>query len=313
MSRITYPSSPSRSSAQTRSSQFSSAHFRILFTLGSIVFLSAATLTFVRGPWLRVTRITVEGATPAINADVLQAGNRILDRSYAWMIPGRFFPAVRPDALETELLRQFPRIADVSIQKDFPETITISLTERTLFAVFCGGRPHENAMPLLPVPPCVWIDVEGFAYERAPETTGSLMLKIISEGAPPTLGIKIMEHNAIQTMHAVKKHIEDIGLRITQFIILADVPSELRAITHEGIMLILKQDGDSAKTATAMPPIVTAARINREKRVISETGSRAAEADRSAITAQSVGISTPPSVMAIGVPIPSTSSLRSFV
>ncbi|MDP3729307.1 MAG: hypothetical protein Q8R26_00925 [bacterium] len=71
------------------------------------------------------------------------------------------------------------------------QTIVIEVIERERFAIWCGGGI------------CYWIDQNGVVFEEAPETQGSLILKISEQDALVVLNKPIVEDRFIKNLLGV--------------------------------------------------------------------------------------------------------------
>lgn len=232
--------------------------------LGCMVFaaLLAGMIAALRHPRARLSEIAVSGLEAISEQSVRDAVARELAGSYAFVIPRGSFFLTRPRTLAAMLERAIPRIKTAAVVKEFPDTLRVSVLERSPWGIMCqeairsevGGRRSETGTgsenpPLstlhsLPSV-CVYIDETGFAFEPAPHSSGSLVIKVRSDGPPPAVGAHAVEPGLMERFRFLGGETERVaGTRVVEYRLLSGVPSEIRTLTEEGFEVIFRRDDD---------------------------------------------------------------------
>ena len=122
---------------------------------------------FLRLPYFQISAIEVRGAE-TIEAESLRAllaDSLRGDRWHLWPRSNILF--LSPRTLETMLKSRYAEIRDVSVEKRFPNAISVSVTERTIWAVYCVKVPEGRQ--------CFFMDRDGVVFRKAPLVEGEKM------------------------------------------------------------------------------------------------------------------------------------------
>ena len=94
----------------------------------------------------QISNITISGNQKLANADIQ---NAVLSHSNQKIVSVGFLQIwskniliISTDALTGNLLKEFPRIESVLVQKNLPKSLTIKIKEREPYAVFCDQSNH---------------------------------------------------------------------------------------------------------------------------------------------------------------------------
>ncbi|HBB44215.1 MAG: hypothetical protein UW27_C0003G0043 [Parcubacteria group bacterium GW2011_GWA1_44_13] len=149
-------------------SQIWFSRFIILVLLGLIFFVAGGGVSHNK-KW-QIIQINVEGAN-AVSTDEVRAialdkiiGNYFL--VYA-RNNSHLFPV---GEINQTLLHTFPRIASVSAVRDDEHTITINISERKPYALWCVEEPSSKD--------CWFIDEGGFVFDKAPEFSKGVYIEV---------------------------------------------------------------------------------------------------------------------------------------
>lgn len=138
----------------------------------------------VRSPAFQVEKINIEGTSEVSTSTVmslLQAS--IINKGFGLAAPHDGWNAmlgfgnmlIWPDALPTSTIAVVPRLAGVTISKNyFLHTINVTATERTPFAVWCVMPNTASASDER----CFWFDSQGIAFANTLDTEGGAILVI---------------------------------------------------------------------------------------------------------------------------------------
>jgi hypothetical protein len=194
----------------------------------------------VRAPAFQTDKITVEGnsAVPTQEImDLLQAG--VIRRNDELTAPNSGLKAmlgfnnllIWPDTLPTSTIATIPQLAGVTIAKNyFLHTITITVTERQPFAVWCQ----------MPADDCYWFDSTGIAFEHTLDTAGGAIEVIhdySSSTAPLDLGEPVLSPEFMPNLISILNVLQQSGIGVAD-ISLQDISlQQINVTTAEGPML----------------------------------------------------------------------------
>ncbi|OIP66547.1 MAG: hypothetical protein COV32_00515 [Candidatus Yonathbacteria bacterium CG10_big_fil_rev_8_21_14_0_10_43_136] len=158
------------------------SRFIILVLLGLIFFVAGGGVSHNK-KW-QIIQINVEGAN-AVSSDEVRAIalERILGNYF--LIYSRNNSYLFPESeIAQTLLHTFPRISSVSAFRDDEHTITINISERKPYALWCEMQISKD---------CWFIDEGGFVFDKAPD---------FSKGAYIEVYGKLVEKNAGEPLRA---------------------------------------------------------------------------------------------------------------
>lgn len=265
-SRIVYTSRERgyKKSFSRRKAIFILAFLLLFFTIGGAIYL-------LRLPRWQVQKVQVEGLGTLREEEVIAKAFQFLDGSYAYLIPRRSVAVAPIEQLEHFLRKEFPIISSVNVDREYPHTLKIYIKERELWAMYCVFG-SEQFPPSVFLPPggggeeggqvptqgkCVYIDETGFAYEKAPNSTGSLILKVRSDGEAVSLASQAIPSGKAEKLRRIsevfkqKLDIETVGYEL-----FSKIPDEARAVTAAGFKIWLKLDDDIENTAKVLKTVL---------------------------------------------------------
>jgi len=190
----------------------------------------------VLSPAFQVKKITIDGASAVptstimnlLQASVIRANDSPFGKnSGSKAMLGFNNMLIWPDALSASAVATIPQLAGVTISKDyFFHTITVTVTERAPFAVWCA-TPHSESGSENTVgqagsndpdanEQCYWFDNQGIAFAPTLDTQGNAIM-IVHDYAPTsalTLGGAVLSPefmpNLISIINALKASNLDI-------------------------------------------------------------------------------------------------------
>lgn len=152
---------------------------------------------------------------------------------YAPFIPKSSFFLVSGEKIKKALVEKFPRIEEATADKNFPDTLVVSIKERKLWGIFCGAQN------------CAYVDKNGVLYEEAPSSQGSLILKITSDAERFSIPSRALDDLTIQKMEALYRGLkEKLGLDVIGFQLFSKIPGEIRVMVSDGFKIYFNRDDD---------------------------------------------------------------------
>ncbi len=123
---------------------------------------------FLFSKYFWVDKVVIEGYARTTESELRTHIDQWLSKR-TWVMPLRrpswLFSAT---ALTADLLVSFPTLKEVTIDRDFPRGIHVSVVEYAAWGVLCQGEPEK----------CFWIDRAGVAFATAPQFSGLIVPKI---------------------------------------------------------------------------------------------------------------------------------------
>jgi cell division septal protein FtsQ len=132
------------------------------------------------------------------------------------------------------LITDFPRILSLEVQKNiFKKTIDIKIIERREAGIFCGNE-------------CYYIDKDGVIFEKAPQTSGTLILAIKDNSAREVeIGKNALNKEFMGALINLREDLlNQLGLKALDFIIESNVMKDLRVNTNEGWYILFDRNRD---------------------------------------------------------------------
>jgi hypothetical protein len=209
----------------------------------------------VRSPLFRVDQVVVQGNSAVASADVITLAEASAPADGDVFRAALTFKNMLlwPDAIPQKELQMIPQLASANISKDFfSHTITITVTERTPFGIWCFSAPTGvmSAVPPASVTstgatsfggatntnaPCYWFDNTGILFEKATETQGSLIYVVYDSAQNPRgLNQKVLADEFLPNFISVLDVLRESGLGV-RAIELNDLSlQEVDALTANG-------------------------------------------------------------------------------
>lgn len=232
----------------------------------AIVIVIAAAIFVFRNPEWQLAQINISG-TRALSSEAIKSliweetsGN------YAFLVPKRSIFLIKEKSLVSKLKDEFPRIQEVSLERYLPDLLTANVVERDLWAILCNDNfTPDNQEDI----DCVFIDDEGRALDHAPNSSGSLVVKIKTDFSSLPLGEHVLEP-------ALAKYLKDFGekleIGISSKVIAYELSSillgEFRITLDDGFFLIVARKADVGNVLKVLKTVldeeVKEKRINLE-------------------------------------------------
>jgi len=187
-----------------------SLFLRVLFDLLFLAFVGVAIFVLFFSPFLQITNVQVQGTNEISSGDIGQVVNAQLSGKYLKAIPKNNFILFSNRQAENAIKAQFKKVATVAIIKKFPDTLTVTITERQSLLVWCAGDA------------CFLIDENGIAYATAdftsPEVTENHLVKLTDTGGKPVaIGDKVLDGDFLAYVSQIRAALKNTAsIDITQ-------------------------------------------------------------------------------------------------
>ncbi|MFA6193587.1 MAG: FtsQ-type POTRA domain-containing protein [Parcubacteria group bacterium] len=150
---------------------------RILFWLLFLGFLGICGYILLFSPYLEVDSVSIEGNQDISKREIADQVAKSIEGKYFNFFPKRNFFFVNKKDINAALKSNFDQLEVASIEKKFPGTISIRVTERKPELVWCSGGV------------CYFVDRSGLAYGGAAGVEEELrktgFLTVVDDSAVP--------------------------------------------------------------------------------------------------------------------------------
>ena len=216
------------------------------FLVVGIVFACVAGgIYFARIRRLQVTKISVEGVSSLSQDEIAARIRSMLDGKYFGLVPRTNIFLIRSSRIAKELIAAVPMIRSIRITKTIPDRVTVSVVERTLWAIACNDL---NISPKKPVQ-CAYIDDTGFAYESSPLSVGSLITRITTDMAEQHIPSAFFDGAFVADAGMMKQIVEHAtSARVIGYDFSSALPREMKVKTAEGFTVIFPRGAILADT-----------------------------------------------------------------
>jgi cell division septal protein FtsQ len=175
--------------------------FLILIIFGAVFYL------LIFSPFFQVKKIVISGEERISDGEIRILAERKLEKKVLFF-PTKSIFLINLKNIKNEILQGFPQIADIKINRDFPDTLSVIVVERLEVANFCQNDT------------CFLLDKEGVIFEES-EPKAEL-IKIIDgqKEKMPKLGKQIIERDYLEKILKIKKYLfEELKLGTKEFLV----------------------------------------------------------------------------------------------
>lgn len=123
---------------------------------------------------VRITRAYLSGGVLLTEEEVEQKTLEYMSGSYFWIFPKNNTFLFPKDKLQDYLKENFKRIDTIVIKKKSLNSLSITITERKPFAVWCKGLPEKTGEE---VEECFFMDQNSTIFSGAPNFSGDAYFK----------------------------------------------------------------------------------------------------------------------------------------
>ena len=163
------------------------------------VAIFAGIVVFFRIPYLQVDKIEISGNVLVNSDDLISKIKTKIEGEYLGLFPKTNIFIIPKRNILAELPQEIKRIKNITLEKKYFNAIAVKIEERNNAAIFCE---KEN---------CVFVDENGFVFEKAPYFSGAVFLKLVDQRMPEKTVEKYIGSNLIEESE-FKKILEFAGL-----------------------------------------------------------------------------------------------------
>lgn len=166
--------------------------------------------------------------------------------------------------IKDDLVKKFPKISDLEVRKNLiKRVVNLIIKERERLGIICQSKIIEEKEQMKN---CFYIDKNGFIFEDAPQTSGSLIILIKDYSQRDFyLGKNIFEKRIMEFISKIKENLFlETGVRVSDFSILSWPAKELKIMTNEGWYIIFDLERDAKSQLLGLKAALEEKIKNRE-------------------------------------------------
>lgn len=221
-----------KSSRKLRRKRF---FLKILFLFVLFLAVCAGLVWALYIPYLRIQKISVEGAEILSVEKIISNVSDSIKGKYFFVIPqNNILIASKKDIIDN-LLSSFPRIKEISLDKNFLNILSVKIREWKQEALFCRGETKEE---------CFYVGEDGYIFEKAPYFSGDIYLKIFDErGGDLEIGRNIISADQFKGLIGFRNFLSRENIKIISILLKKEGVYELK--TEEEWIILLNERNDS--------------------------------------------------------------------
>ena len=194
-------------------------------------------------PGIQVTNVVVSGngeiKTQDLQGIILNNDNTGLVKFWDLNVISKSIFLINTDKLGKEILNKFPIIEKVTVNKQFPQTITLGITERKPVGVYCADTSDNNQQ-------CYLIDQNGVIFEGIDLNLLNVNFPVVRQTLQDNnlyTGENVVQQNVISAISQLQKDLQD-NFKINIKDALITSPLRLNVTTDEGWQIYFNISGD---------------------------------------------------------------------
>ncbi|MEK9209506.1 MAG: FtsQ-type POTRA domain-containing protein [Patescibacteria group bacterium] len=161
--------------------------------------ISAGIVALFYLPQVKIRKVAVEGQEVLSADKIKMEAEEVLAGKYLGLIPKNTIFLIPKNEIKRKILDDFSRVKKMSIKRDWPLSLAISIVERQGKALWCAGDTS-----------CAFLDEDGMIFEPSPVFSGRVFAKFLDERAQKSgLGQEMISPNEFRKLLAFKNFLED--------------------------------------------------------------------------------------------------------
>ncbi len=181
-----------------------------------LLFLLAGSAGLLYIPKFRIQKIPVSGNETLGAQEIISGVSDSLKGFRFVILPRDNILILAKEEISNSLLSAFPRVKNVSLDRNFPDSLAVTIIERRPAALFCNGED------------CRFIDEDGFIFDEAASFSGNVYVKFYSEIGEAEIG----------TINNFKRIMDFANLVLEENIKITDI-----VLAEEGLRKFFTSDG----------------------------------------------------------------------
>lgn len=198
-----------------------------IFFLIVFIILSVGIVFLLRMKFLQLKNIEVTGNVVLEQKDIQYFINKKYEGKYLWLIPKNNTLFVLPKTVTKSLQKEFPRIDNISVRRNFPRSLSVDITERKGVYVWCGNDIGISSVSK--DIPCFFVDKEGIIFSEAPYFSGTPFVLFLGgeKNKDQILGTQLLNQNDFKNIILIYDVISKLKLSPYAVLVLPDGEYEI--------------------------------------------------------------------------------------
>jgi hypothetical protein len=191
---------------------------------------------------LQIASIVVEGNKVLTKEEVGKEIDRTLSGKYLLIFPKTNILVYPKEDVEKTLREAFPRIKNLQARLDQERVLTVTLTEKEPFALWCG---REKAAVDGILQPCAYLDEDGFIFAGAPHFSGDTYFEFYGKGSlqdGEDIGHNFLPPDVFHRVIKIKDEFEGFHIHSVKIFIAEDGGAEFTESAGYGLRFNIDQD-----------------------------------------------------------------------
>jgi len=213
--------------------------------------------------YFQIKSVDVSGLAALDKDNVTRFISSRLEGDQWFTIPRSNILLFSPALMEENIAKEFPAVAEANVKKIFPGGIAAEIRGRNLWAIYCSQKnavlaTTTSASQEEGEKHCYFMDEEGIIFGEAPETEGTLIRKITSDGGfGERLGFQQFSADEIADFIKLESVFKErAGLAISGIELRKNAPKDLWLVANEGFSVIITRSAAFEATADIVKAVL---------------------------------------------------------
>lgn len=193
--------------------------------------------------YFQIKEVNISGLPASATLEALQAGNIKVETGSIFLIDSK--------KIIENILNNFPQIAEVKINRKFPDRLNLTITERVAVANFCLPAV---ALAKVGEDECFLIDKEGIVFESVSDKLGLIVTKpsLIELKGP---GDRVLESNFVSSILDIESKLkDDLKIAINEISVVSEDRLDIK--TAEGWQIYFNPKNDLSWQLTKLKAVL---------------------------------------------------------
>lgn len=228
--------------------------FKKMAIFAAVIFVIAGLIYGFRHPDWQLKNINVTGTRAISDKEIRSLIFGEISGNYAFLVPRASIFLLREKNLIAKLREEFPRVEKVSLTRRLPDGLEVDIVERKLWAILCNDNfTPENREDTQ----CVFMDSEGRALDQAPDSSGSLVVKIKTDFPALPLGENLLASDFVEYLKEFGDKIEEgIGSAVVVYELSSVLSGEFKLVLNDDFTLLVNKNADATAVLKVLKTVL---------------------------------------------------------
>ncbi|MBI2057523.1 MAG: hypothetical protein HYT63_00865 [Candidatus Yanofskybacteria bacterium] len=205
-----------------------------------------------------VKEVSIANQSFIPNQEIRQAIDELLAQKRFFVSGFSNLIFVESGKIQSLIVNNFPQAENVTVEKEYPHTVKVSLDGKTALGVWCFGAGDQDK--------CFYFDKNGVAFETSADSDGPLLLRIEDEkGRFEKLGQAVAGKELLAFVLSIRPELEKVKIDIKKITVPADEDFRVDTQTSEGWEIYFSARDDLKSQVNSLD-VFLSQKISPEKR-----------------------------------------------